>query len=95
MIKNLPASEGGTVDTGSVPGLGRSFGVGNSNPLQYSCLGNPMDIRAWWATVHGVTESSTKQNMHTPYHKAPPVIVKKIFQRENGREEPATLWILG
>ena len=41
-------------DVGSVPGWGRSSGEGNSNPLQYSCLGNPMDRRAWRATVHGV-----------------------------------------
>ena len=44
-------------DTGSIPGSGRSPGEGNSNPLQDSCLGNPMDRGAWWATVHGVAES--------------------------------------
>ena len=44
-------------EVGLIPGLGRSTGEGNSNPLQYSCLGNPMDREAWWATVHGVTES--------------------------------------
>ena len=42
---------------GSIPGLGRSPGEGNGNPLQYSCLGNPMDRGAWWATVHGVAKS--------------------------------------
>ena len=42
-----------TGDLGSIPGLGRSPGEGNGNPLQYACLGNPMDRRAWWATVHG------------------------------------------
>ena len=42
-------------DLGSVPGLGRSPGEGNSNPLQYSCLGNPMDRGAWWATDHILT----------------------------------------
>ena len=41
-------------DTGSIPGSGRSPGEGNGNPLQYSCLGNPMNKGAWWATVHGV-----------------------------------------
>ena len=41
-------------DQGSTPGLGRSLGVGNGNPLQYSCLENPMDRGAWWATVYGV-----------------------------------------
>ena len=42
-------------DLGSIPGLGRSPGEGNGNPRQYSCLENPMDRGAWWATVHGVT----------------------------------------
>ena len=45
-------------DLGSIPGLGRSPGEGNGNPLQYSCLENPMD-RAWWATAHGVAKSGT------------------------------------
>jgi len=44
-------------DANSIPGLGRSPGEGNGNPLQYSCLGNPMDRGAWWATVHGVPKS--------------------------------------
>ena len=46
-------------DLGLIPGLGRSPGEGNGNPLQYSCLENPMDGGAWWATVHGVTKSRT------------------------------------
>ena len=46
-------------DLGSILGLGRSPGEGNGNPLQYSCLENPMDGGAWWATVHGVTKSRT------------------------------------
>ena len=46
-------------DTDSLPGSGRSPGEGNGNPLQYSCLGNPMDRGAWQATVHGVTKSWT------------------------------------
>ena len=56
VVKNLPANAG---DPGSMPGLGRSPGEGNGNPLQYSCLGNPMDRGAWRATVHGVTKSHT------------------------------------
>ena len=53
-VKNLPANVG---DAGLIPGSGRSPGEGNGNPLQYFCLENPMDGGAWWATVHGVTES--------------------------------------
>ena len=47
-------------DAGSIPGSGRSPGEGNGNPLQYSCLENPMDKEAWWAAVHGVTKSWTQ-----------------------------------
>ena len=47
-------------DLGSIPGLGRSPGEGNGNPLQYSCLENPMDGGAWWATVHRVAKSQTR-----------------------------------
>ena len=49
MVKNLPANAGDVV---SIPELGRSSGDGNSNPLQYSCLANPIDRGAWWATMH-------------------------------------------
>ena len=54
VVKNLPANVG---DAGSVPGSGRPPGEGNGNPLQYSCLGNPMDREVWQATVHGVANS--------------------------------------
>ena len=47
-------------DLGSIPGSGRSPGEGNGNPLQYSCLENPMDRGAWWATIHGVAKSQTR-----------------------------------
>ena len=57
VVKNLPANEGDIRDVGSIPGSGRSPGKGNGNPLQYSCLENPMDRGAWWATVHGVTKN--------------------------------------
>ena len=56
MVKNLPANAGDAGDVGLIPGLERSPGEGNGNPFQYSCLGNPKDRGAWWATVHGVTE---------------------------------------
>ena len=52
-------------DPSSIPGLGRSPGEGNGNPLQYPCLENPMDRGAWWATVHGVTKSQTQLSMYT------------------------------
>ena len=50
----------GAGNVGSIPGLKRSPGEGNGNPLQYSCLGNPMDRGIWWATVHGVALSRTQ-----------------------------------
>ena len=59
MVKNLPANAGDTRDVGSIPGLGRSPGVGNGNTLQDSCLENPMDKGAKWATVHAVAKSQT------------------------------------
>ena len=57
---NLPADAGDPRDTGSIPGSGRSPGEGNSNPLQYSYLENPMDRGAWRATVHGVSKVLVK-----------------------------------
>ena len=57
MIKNLPADGEDLRDTGSIPGLGRSPGGGQGNPLPYSCLENPMDRGAWQATAHGVVKS--------------------------------------
>ena len=62
MVKNPPANAG---DTGSTAGSGRSLGEGNGNPLQYSCLENPMGRGAWRATVHGVIRSQTQlSNQH-------------------------------
>ena len=57
MVKNLPANAGDVRDVGSIPGLGRSPRGGHGNPLQYTCLGNPMGRAAWWAIVRGVAES--------------------------------------
>ena len=71
-VKNLPANAG---DAGSIPGLGRSPGEGNGNPLQYSCLENPMDRGAWQAAVHGVakeldtTQQLNNYNIHIQIHK--------------------------
>ena len=56
MVKNPPANSGDIGDAGLIPGSGRSPGEGHGNPLQSSCLENPMDRGAWWATVHGVME---------------------------------------
>ena len=57
MVKNPPANAGDIRDMGSVPRLGRCAGVGNGNPLQYSCLKNPIDRGAWQATVCRVAKS--------------------------------------
>ena len=58
--KESTCNPGDTGDVGSIPALERSFGEGNGTPLQYSCLGNPINRRAWWATVHGVAKSQTR-----------------------------------
>ena len=57
---NGKASANNVGDPGSIPGLGRFSGEGKSNPLQYTCLKNPMDRGAWWATVHGAAKSQTR-----------------------------------
>ena len=59
VVKNPPASAGDVRDADSIPRLGRSPGMGNGNPLQYSCLQNFMDRGAWCATVYGVAKSGT------------------------------------
>ena len=67
LVKNPPANVGVVREEDSVPGLGRSPGVGNNNPLQYSCLKNLMDREACWATVHRATASWT---CSVPHRKA-------------------------
>ena len=59
MVKNPPANAGEPGNVGLIPGPGRSPGGGHGNPLQYSCLENPMDRGAWQAAVHGVTKHQT------------------------------------
>ena len=59
MVKNLPVNAGDIRDAGVMPGLGKSPGGGRGNPLQYSCLQNPMDRGAWWAIVHRVAKTWT------------------------------------
>ena len=61
MVKNLPVNAG---DTGLIPGLGRSPGVGNDNPFQYSCLENPMDRGPWRATVHESQKNQKQLHAH-------------------------------
>ena len=65
VVKNLPANAGDTRDASSIHGLGRSPGEGHGNPLQYSCLENPVARRTWWATVHRAAKSGTRPSMHS------------------------------
>ena len=82
MVKNLPVNAGDTGDMGSIPGSGRSFEEGNGNPLQYSCLGHPMDRGTWWATVHGVAKESdiTLQQSNNNRREARLAIKAHFFQ---------------
>ena len=64
-VKNSPASAEDAEAPGSMPGLGRSPGGGNGNPLQYSCLKNPMDRKSWWAIVPRVAKNWTQLSTHT------------------------------
>ena len=65
VVKNLPADAGDAGEVGSIPGSGRPPGGGNDSPLKYSCLKNPMDRRAWRATVHGVTRVGHDLSAHS------------------------------
>ena len=65
VVKNPPANAGDTGDAGSIPGMGRSLGVGNGNLLQYSCLENSMARGLWRATVHEVAKSWTQLSDRT------------------------------
>ena len=59
VVKNLPANVGDIRDVGSIPGLGKLPEEGHGNPLQHSCLENPVDRGVWWAIVHRVAQSHT------------------------------------
>ena len=76
MVKNPPANSGDARDVGLIPALGRSPGGGNGNPLQYSCLENPMDRGAWRATVHGITKSRTQLSTHIQHIHAHMITVR-------------------
>ena len=72
MAKNLPANAGDARDSCLIPGSGRSLGVKNGNPLQYSCLENLMDRGAWWVTVHGTPkELGTTEQLRIYTHREP------------------------
>ena len=73
MVKNLPANAGVVTDVGSIPGSRRSPRGGHGNPLQYSCLENPMVRGAWRATVHGVTQSRTRTGGMTALGSLSPI----------------------
>ena len=73
-------SAGKVGDPGSIPGSGRFSGEGNGNPLQYSCLENPMDGGAWWATVHGVAKSQTPLSDFTFTHNAKTLATPGYFK---------------
>ena len=79
VVKNLPAKAGDLRNLGSIPGLGRSSSGGHGNPLQYSCLENPMDREAWWATVHGVTKSQTRLSHEAHTHTHTSRICKELY----------------
>ena len=70
MVKNPPANAGNTRDLSLISGPERYPGVGNGNPLQYSCLENSMDRGAWQATVHGVAKSQTPLCTHAHIHSS-------------------------
>ena len=95
MVKNPIANAG---DQGSIPGSGRSPGEGNGNPLQYSCLGKPMDRGAWQATVTGITKSWTLNDLHfTSLPRGASLVVQRVkclpamqetWVRSLGQEDP-------
>ena len=68
VVKNLPTNAGDTRELGLIAGSGRSPGVGNGNPLQYSCLENPTDRGTWWAKAHEVAKSQTQLSTRALYH---------------------------
>ena len=98
VVKNPPDNPGDARDTDSIPGLGRSPGGGNGNPLQDSCLGNPMGRGAWWAIVHRVAKSWTRlsnlAHMHTDWasetidHRRAKSVLSKMGSESEEAQEP-------
>ena len=80
--KESASNAGDIREVGLIPGLGRSPGEGHGNPLQYSCLGNPLDRGPWWATVHRVTKSQIRVkriSTHTKLHMVVQVMFSLSF----------------
>ena len=71
VVKNPPANAGDTGDVGLIPGSGKSPGEENGNRLRYSCLDNPVDNGAWWATVHGIAKSEMRLFAKSEMHMHP------------------------
>ena len=78
LVDNMPDNAGDIGDAGLIPGMERFPGGGNGNLLQYSCLENPVDRGAWWATVHGVTELDTTEQLSMHTYTIPWSAMKKI-----------------
>ena len=90
MIKNLPVN---AREADSVPGLGRFSGGGNGNPLQYSCLGNPMDRGTWRPAVQGVAKSQTQLSNQVPKHTALHTIVNRSYLELSRPEDGTQMWL--
>ena len=94
VVKNLPANAGDIRDMGSIPASGRSPGGGHGNPLQYSCLENPMDRGGWWAIVHRFGENQTRLeqlSMHAYTNNRVPRYMKQTLTELKGETDSSTL----
>ena len=81
VVGNLPANARDTRGSDSIPGSGRYLGIENGNSLQYSCLENPKDRGAWWAALHGITESDMTECTHIDW---------LVGEKHNGEQMPWT-----
>ena len=90
VVKNPPANVGDTRDMGSIPGSGRSPGVGNGNPFQCSCLKNPRDEGAWWAAAYGVAQSQTRLKQLSSSSSKTLITIHKISCMNDIKEKQHT-----